>query len=161
MFALPSGSTRVLLVPGPVVALRSQHVFADVFLTKFGSCHSNFSNAPVSEVPLSRRVCLLSPMAQPKLCSCHHQPLSRAGDRNARNSRLALAAEKHYKTKHRNRGFAMAPSRPTGRRHTPNQPMERTPPCCALRRRSSARWASAWKQGVRCSAAAGNSESHV
>ena len=49
------------------------------------------------------------------------------------------AAEKHYKTEHRNRGFAMAPSRPTGRRHTPNQPMERTPPCCALRRRSSAR----------------------
>ena len=47
------------------------------------------------------------------------------------------------------------------RSQPPNQPMERTPPCCALRRRSSARWASAWKQGVRCSVAAGNLESHV
>ena len=98
-----------------------------------------FSSALVSGVLQSKRVQWLSSKAQRGLCPCRNRPSCRACNRNACNSRLALAAEKHYKTKHCNRGFAMAPRRPTGRRHTPNQPMERTPPCCALRRRSSAR----------------------
>jgi hypothetical protein len=35
---------------------------------------------------------------------------------------------------------------PASRWGAPNQPLERTPPCCALRRRSTARWADTRKQ---------------
>ena len=106
-----------------------------------GLCHSFFQKALASEVP-RQGVCVC--FGQWLNQCLVHALVGRRADRAievlSTQALRRAGAEKHYKTHLCPRGCAMKSYRALkAERPSPNQPMERTPPCCALRRRSSAR----------------------